>query len=353
LAPTKISDKEIAALASHSIILSLTFPFFGNKTFSQIKLCPVFHNIHNIQSNMNHQQQSSSSSTRQLSTMTRWFRRTRGGEENAKKDKKRGSGWKVPRLFSCIIGVGVGRRNNDSYTDDDSTPLPLEQSLVLVSATQSLPQVDGRSDERPLQSDERSWPSDEPSSQSDEPSSQSDERLDEAAAVECPCPLDEAGHGGSSVSVTSKVDTEDEGDSFTTTKDTEEEGTSVVATPAPTPSTPWGSKMSFKDTLLKGQQQQKPQGDKPQEPSSHLAPRKKCKPKIVVVETKKATRQVHSPGPLQAEEDVLGETDAQMYYNQKAQGQLGRQNGRKQRPDEAKRLEMTMAKKSMQRARGQ
>jgi hypothetical protein len=51
------------------------------------------------------------------------------------------------------------------------------------------------------------------------------------------------------------------------------------------------------------------------------------------------------------EDDVLGETDAQLYYNLKAQGELGRRNGRKQRPDEAKRLEITMAKKSMQRER--
>jgi hypothetical protein len=143
------------------------------------------------------------------------------------------------------------------------------------------------------------------------------------------------------------------------------------ATTATTPSSPWGSKTSFKDTLMKGQQQQQQQGDtsRPQQSSRRVhhhhhrrhhhhhhhhhstTTHKKSQPKFVVVETK-PIRKTHSTGDLMVmeEEDVLGDTDAQLYYNQKAQGQLGRRNGRKQRPDEAKRLEITMAKKSMQRA---
>jgi hypothetical protein len=146
-----------------------------------------------------------------------------------------------------------------------------------------------------------------------------------------------------------------------------------AATTATTLSSPWGSKTSFKDTLMKGQQQQQPQpqGDtsRPQQSSRHvhhhhhhrrhhhhhhsITTHKKSQPKFVVVETK-PIRKTHSTGDLMAmeeeEDDILGDTDAQLYYNQKAQGQLGRRNGRKQRPDEAKRLEITMAKKSMQRA---
>ena len=51
------------------------------------------------------------------------------------------------------------------------------------------------------------------------------------------------------------------------------------------------------------------------------------------------------------EDEVLGETDAGDYYARKAQGAMGRVNGSKLRPDEAKRLNITMAKKTMQRER--
>ncbi len=47
----------------------------------------------------------------------------------------------------------------------------------------------------------------------------------------------------------------------------------------------------------------------------------------------------------------MGETDAHDYYSRKAQGAMGRKNGLKIRPDEAKRLQITMAKKDMQRQR--
>ena len=51
------------------------------------------------------------------------------------------------------------------------------------------------------------------------------------------------------------------------------------------------------------------------------------------------------------DEEVLGETDAEEYYGRKSAGAQGRRNGLKTRPDEAKRLQITMAKKQMQRQR--
>jgi len=48
---------------------------------------------------------------------------------------------------------------------------------------------------------------------------------------------------------------------------------------------------------------------------------------------------------------IVGDTDAELYYSQKSQGKLGRKNGQKTRPDEAKRLQITMAKKEDQRQR--
>lgn len=50
---------------------------------------------------------------------------------------------------------------------------------------------------------------------------------------------------------------------------------------------------------------------------------------------------------------IMGDTDAELYYNRKSHGKLGRKNGQKSRPDEAKRLQITMAKKADQRQRQQ
>ncbi|KAG7362834.1 hypothetical protein IV203_026194 [Nitzschia inconspicua] len=138
-----------------------------------------------------------------------------------------------------------------------------------------------------------------------------------------------------------------------------------------TSNSPWASKVSFKETLMKQYQQDQGSGGdcndqlQPQHHHRHhhhhhrrhTTTRKKMQPKFVVVQPKPLSRGAKSTGDLQSldhEEDddiVLGDTDAQLYYNQKAQGQLGRRNGRKQRPDEAKRLDIIMAKKSMQRER--
>ncbi len=54
---------------------------------------------------------------------------------------------------------------------------------------------------------------------------------------------------------------------------------------------------------------------------------------------------------IQEDHDVLGDTDAGDFYSRKEKGAIARQNGQKQRPDEAKRLQITMAKKSMQKQR--
>lgn len=52
---------------------------------------------------------------------------------------------------------------------------------------------------------------------------------------------------------------------------------------------------------------------------------------------------------IHEEEEVLGESDAMEYYNRKSYGSKGRSNGRKIRPDEAKRKEMIIHKKDAQR----
>lgn len=118
------------------------------------------------------------------------------------------------------------------------------------------------------------------------------------------------------------------------------------------------SKISFKDAIMKENQESNDQGSSETgSPKSPKTARKK--PKFVV---KPIKRCIKSTGDLQSlariaenddhdEDHILGDTDAQMYYNQKAQGKIGRKNGRKTRPDEAKRLAITMAKKEDQRQR--
>jgi hypothetical protein len=108
----------------------------------------------------------------------------------------------------------------------------------------------------------------------------------------------------------------------------------------------WGGAVSFRDMVL----------SQVTELASEVAPvvptvtpmKSRPKPKFVVTPT--IRRCVQSTPNLQALEDqVLGETDAMDYYHRKQKGMSGRQNGMKIRPDEAKRLDITMLKKEMQR----
>jgi hypothetical protein len=129
------------------------------------------------------------------------------------------------------------------------------------------------------------------------------------------------------------------------------------------PSSVWSvagsSRVSVRDAIL-----QKSSGAEPAEAKEAAAPKaQKVKPKFVVVaQTPKIKRGYKSMGNLRAldhiqeddhdyNEAVMGDTDASDYYSRKAQGAIGRKNGMKSRPDEAKRLQITMVKKNLQRER--
>lgn len=123
----------------------------------------------------------------------------------------------------------------------------------------------------------------------------------------------------------------------------------------------WSSRISFKDALLKKDQAPIPEDSEAQQQpqKKHHGQRiKKIKPKFIVQQVA-PLKHAKSMGDLTKcledddddGEDVLGDSDAHEYYSRKAQGSLGRRNGRKQRPDEKKRLQITMAKKNSQRAR--
>lgn len=82
-------------------------------------------------------------------------------------------------------------------------------------------------------------------------------------------------------------------------------------------------------------------------------PKTKSRPTFVVTPIRRCS--VSSPNLRalgnfdESSEEILGETDAMEYYHRKASGYNGRKNGMKVRPDEAKRLDMIMQKKDMQR----
>jgi len=126
-------------------------------------------------------------------------------------------------------------------------------------------------------------------------------------------------------------------------------------------------KVSFRDAIMKPQTTEAENHTTTRKGSQEQASQSKTvrkNPKFVVKPIKRCSK---STGDLQSltriaengerhdDDDglVLGDTDAELYYNQKAQGKLGRKNGRKTRPDEAKRLQITMAKKDDQKQRQQ
>ena len=131
----------------------------------------------------------------------------------------------------------------------------------------------------------------------------------------------------------------------------------------------WSSRISFKDALLQKSNMQQAQSINENSTTNNNTPSKhhhhhhqrirKVKPKFVVTQVV-PIKHAHSTGDLKSmaypnnhndDDEVMGDTDAHEYYSRKAQGSLGRKNGQKLRPDEAKRLQMTMNKKQMQRAR--
>lgn len=126
------------------------------------------------------------------------------------------------------------------------------------------------------------------------------------------------------------------------------------------------NKLSFKEVLV--QQKPKPattakSHDRPS--TTRKAPSKPTKKTTFVVvpphSQKVASslkRNSKSMGNLRGldhiqEEDILGDTDAELFYSQKALGAKGRESGLRIRPDEAKRLEIIMNKKHHQRQQQQ
>jgi hypothetical protein len=130
---------------------------------------------------------------------------------------------------------------------------------------------------------------------------------------------------------------------------------SVVMVPSQNSLASSFAKVSFKDAILSKSDHECKQNDAARNGSEPTQSRvRKVKPKFVVTPIKRCVR---STGDLKAlgqhmndEDDVLGDSDAHEFYSRKAHGSATRQNGMKTRPDEAKRLQMTMAKKNLQRA---
>ena len=78
----------------------------------------------------------------------------------------------------------------------------------------------------------------------------------------------------------------------------------------------------------------------------------KTQPKYVVTPIRRCSASTPNLRALAAaaeDDEIVGESDATEYYNLKAMGYMGRKNGLKVRPDEAKRKDITMYKKELQR----
>jgi hypothetical protein len=154
-------------------------------------------------------------------------------------------------------------------------------------------------------------------------------------------------------------DSEDEGDKdeFTITAQDDVSSTFTMVSGPPSVNSIWSSTISFKDALLKNDESFSKKAVEEKPKHRHHQHIKKVKPKFVVapvcpIQHAKSTGDLNSLLTVD-EDEVLGDTDAHEYYALKAQGSLGRRNGRKVRPDEAKRLKITMNKKNSQRAQQQ
>lgn len=145
-------------------------------------------------------------------------------------------------------------------------------------------------------------------------------------------------------------------------------GSSAVVVSRPPPSAWSAGGLSFRDAILKSDGVDQMDGSAAtalklqRAAAAHHQHRKRIvKKKATFVVVKPIKRCSKSTGDLKALDhcledraddgsgDVLGETDAQEYYGRKSAGAQGRRNGRKTRPDEARRLQWTMAKKELQR----
>ena len=158
------------------------------------------------------------------------------------------------------------------------------------------------------------------------------------------------------------------------TKSSDDEGNNVnlvVTTPSKPPKTTsvWGSSAgsgvkkvpSFKDMLLlqvnEEEEEEAENGEEKEGDEQTPLKKRIYKPKFVVTPT--IRRCSKSTGDLQSlcsqplgdddEEEIMGATDAMEYYHRKAKGYAGRKNGLKIRPDEAKRKDMSINKRQMQR----
>lgn len=128
---------------------------------------------------------------------------------------------------------------------------------------------------------------------------------------------------------------------------------SLVSGP-PSVNSIWSSRISFKDALMMKDEVPSsiPENSESTPPikKQHGHVIKKVKPKFIVQQVAPLKHAKSMSDLSLLEEEILGDTDAHEYYAVKSKGSLGRYNGGKKRPDEAKRLQMTMNKKNLQRA---
>jgi hypothetical protein len=113
------------------------------------------------------------------------------------------------------------------------------------------------------------------------------------------------------------------------------------------------STFSFRDAILSPGAVTSAEDEQGAGTALKIRPRPRVKPRFVVKKPMK--RCAKSTGDLtslviQEEEEVIGASDAMEFYHRKALGVQTRKNGLKLRPDEAKRKQIILNKKSLQKS---
>ena len=160
-------------------------------------------------------------------------------------------------------------------------------------------------------------------------------------------------------------DHEDHNDHFANEHDSHRTYPPQTRTTAPTTTNVW-NRVSFRDIVLSqvhglADEVVDPHQPSPQQHNMTLSNNSKPRPRFVVTAAPNLTtmqrrrgRQYDSTPNLRSslsldENLILGETDAMEFYHRKAKGFVGHKNGLRMRPDEAKRKDITMYKKGLQR----
>lgn len=108
---------------------------------------------------------------------------------------------------------------------------------------------------------------------------------------------------------------------------------------------------TFKDAILKNKEVSQEEPIEQQSPTKRVSPRRTIKPRFVVTPIKRSAKSTGDlPSLVEDDQDDAQDDANAEFYSRKNVGARSRSNGLKLRPDEAKRKQMIVNKKNIQRA---